>query len=164
MIAERERQIAIKVANKDEQDVICAQFDFTKRAKVNGEFPSMILNVNNKDQFNLRPLPLGNFVAFIFSKSLLFSIIWYCFISYIGVENKSTIAGMIHENINRLAVLSQTTPRKIFENVDAIMSDSASKNLNVGEVIAKEMETDHVPIHLLCGAHPAEVSFFEPAV
>lgn len=78
----------------------------------------------------------------------------------LAVENKSTIASMLGENISRLAVLSDTEPKEMFKKVDALMSDSVSKNLNVGDEVAKHLESDHQPIHLLCGAHPAEVFFF----
>lgn len=58
---EQERTTAVKLANKEDADIVCAQFDFTKRAKVKGEFPSVILNFNNEEAHNLRPLPLGKF-------------------------------------------------------------------------------------------------------
>lgn len=64
---------------------------------------------------------------------------------------------MLGENISRLAILSNTTPNHMFTNVNAFMSDSVSKNLNIGEEVAEELNSEHHPIHLLCGAHPAEV-------
>ena len=36
------------------------------------------------------------------------------------------------------------------------MTDSVSKNLQIGEGVAKELESSHVPFHLLCKSHPVE--------
>lgn len=75
----------------------------------------------------------------------------------LGVENKKTIAHMLRENITRLAILSNTSPAEMYTNVNAFMSDSVSKNLNIGDEISSQLNSEHQPIHLLCGAHPAEV-------
>lgn len=66
---------------------------------------------------------------------------------------------MLQENFTRLGVLGNASATEVFTKVDAYMTDSASKNLNVGNEVAKNLESTHVPLHLLCGAHPAEVSF-----
>lgn len=59
MSTESEQNLAYKMLHKDPQDVICAQFDFTKRQKLKGEWPSFLINVNNEEIHHLQPLVLG---------------------------------------------------------------------------------------------------------
>lgn len=36
------------------------------------------------------------------------------------------------------------------------MSDSVSKNIKIAELIASSLNTSHIPMQLLCNAHPVE--------
>ena len=44
----------------------------------------------------------------------------------------------------------------LWEKVDALMTDSASKNLKIEGMIATSLESDHEPVHLLCKSGTVE--------
>ncbi len=69
------------------------------------------------------------------------------------MENRQTIGELIAESLERLATALNINAKDLWEQVDALMSDSASKNWNVGEVIAATLKSDHIPLSLFCNAH-----------
>lgn len=72
----------------------------------------------------------------------------------IAVENRETIGNLLAESLKRLALaIEGGDAKQLWENVDAIMSDSASKNWNVGEVVARILNSQHIPMMLFCNAH-----------
>ena len=38
----------------------------------------------------------------------------------------------------------------LWEKIHAIMIDSLTKNLKVGYGVAKDIDSDHIPLHILC--------------
>ena len=71
------------------------------------------------------------------------------------------------ESRENLAVLKRTvldilscvnggkySSKEIFERITFRVSDAVSHNLNVDDLVALDLGTDHIPDHLLCHAHP----------
>ena len=48
------------------------------------------------------------------------------------------------------------TPTQLWNNLTALMTDSVAKNLEVEALVSKELNTDHIPLHLLCKSHTVE--------
>ncbi len=44
----------------------------------------------------------------------------------------------------------------LWKKIDAIMTDAVTKKLKIEQTIAKELNCDHVPLHLLCKSHTVE--------
>ena len=65
------------------------------------------------------------------------------------------------ETYNRLAATIKpeyplATAISLWENTTALMTDSVEKNLHIGEGTAEKLQSQHVPLHLLCKSHPVE--------
>ena len=43
-----------------------------------------------------------------------------------------------------------------WEKIDALMTDAVTNNLEIEETIAKALDSDHIPSHLLCKSHTVE--------
>ena len=59
----------------------------------------------------------------------------------------------------RLAVAAnnlEVTAAELWGKVDALMTDSVSKNLLIGEGVAEALNSIHVPYHILCKSHTCE--------
>ena len=48
------------------------------------------------------------------------------------------------------------TAKELWANVKIIMTVSVEKNLHIEEEIARQLNSDHVPLHTLCKAHTVE--------
>ena len=46
--------------------------------------------------------------------------------------------------------------KDLWEKINALMTDSVSKNLSVPEEVASELDSRHIPHHLLCKSHTIE--------
>ena len=67
------------------------------------------------------------------------------------------IVKLIVETLKRLAIASLgVTGAKLWEKVYAIMTDSVTKNLNIEVEVAKQLESNHAPMHILCKSHTCE--------
>ena len=47
-------------------------------------------------------------------------------------------------------------PKTLWEKVDAIMTDTITKNTEVEETIAKALDSSHIPLYLLCKTYTVE--------
>lgn len=132
--------IAKKPATK-----ITWHFDSTSRSRVQGDWPSLILNFINDDD------PKEN-------KMHRLRAIFFAY------EDREQIVKLFVETLKRLSVASdgQLSPVDIWESIDAIMTNAASKNLEIGKGVAKLLYPDkppdewHIPKHLLCKSHVCE--------
>lgn len=102
-------------------------FDFTHRKNLRGEWPALILKVGEVETY-LRPLSLTT-------------------------ETRETIADLIVEELNRLAIMKKCTKQDMWCKIDALMSDSVSKNWHVAEIVAERLDSSHIPLTLFCNAH-----------
>ena len=58
--------------------------------------------------------------------------------------------------LGRLAIASGVDKKLIWSKIGAIMTDSVSKNLEIGNMIAASLSSLHIPLHLLCASHTCE--------
>ena len=121
--------------NKKSIEKVILHFDSTTRSRINGDWPSSILNVrsppNVSNKFTLRPL----FFAF---------------------EGRQNISRLIGDTLYRLSVTVATIPKILWELIGRFMTDSVTKNLQVENLVAEELGSDHIPPHYLCNAHASE--------
>ena len=69
------------------------------------------------------------------------------------------IVKLFVETFKRLAIAtgdSCVTAAKLWENIYALMTDAVKKNLHIEGEVAKQLESQHVPIHILCKLHTCE--------
>ena len=50
----------------------------------------------------------------------------------------------------------ETSSSQLWKQIDAIMTDAASKNLMIELVVAEKLGSQHIPHHLLCKIHTVE--------
>ena len=124
--------------NKDAQTKVTLHYDTTSRSRIPGEWPCLILNFLNKDpkmskMFTLRAL------TFAF-------------------EDRNQIKILIMETLSMLSTATDgaVTPKDLWEKIDAFMTDAVSKNLKVEYLVAEELQSSHIPIHILCKTHTCE--------
>ena len=66
------------------------------------------------------------------------------------------------ETLNRLAIAAtafygfKISHSDLWQNIDAIMTDAATKNLQIENLIASELKSQHKPMHLHCKSHAVE--------
>ena len=80
---------------------------------------------------------------------------------FFAYEDGAQIIRLIVETYNRLAATINAdehpvSAKMLWEKTTAIMTDSVSKNLKIGEGAAKILQSLYVPYHLLCKSHPVE--------
>lgn len=107
----QERNTALALLEKDQKVKATVHYDTTSRQKLFGEQTSLIIEFSNGESFNLKPLPIAR-------------------------ENKEFIVQFFLEELNRLAIASNSDKKTIWEKLDAIMTDSVGKNMKIGEEIA----------------------------
>ena len=128
----------MSLINKSSSSKVTLHYDTTSRSRIDGEWPVIIIIIMDDNpslckMINLRPL----FFAF---------------------EDRVQITRLIIETLKRLSATTsgQYSPKMLWEQVDAFMTDSVSKNLNVEYEFAKGLQSDHIPKHLLCKSHVCE--------
>ena len=131
---QHEREAAIALNEITPNMKVTLHFDATSRSKIDGDWPCLILIFSNKRRFSLRPL-------------------------FFAYEDRAQIIRLIVETYQRLAAAidnSSVTAKTLWEKTTALMTDSVKKNLHIGEGAAKTLQSNHVPLHLLCKSHPVE--------
>ena len=118
---------------------VTLHYDTTKRSRIKGEWPALILNFLDDE------IPENN--CFLRLRPLFFAF-----------EDRNQIAKLIVESLKRLSAATRSvmTPKKLWESLDAFMTDAASKNLQVEYLVAEMLGSEHIPIHLLCKSHTCE--------
>ena len=118
---------------------VCVTFhyDTTSRCNIDGEWPALILNFADCPRFNLRPL-------------------------FFAYEDRENISELIFETYSRLAAATSIALKQdidansLWGKTNNLMTDSVTKNLQIGELVAEKLQSLHVPYHLLCKAHVVE--------
>ena len=136
MAIQHERDAATALLNKSATTKVTLHYDATKRSKIDGDWPALILIFSNKQRFPLRPL-------------------------FFAYEDRSQIVRLIIQTYRRLAATISSedkpiTAKTFWEKTTALMTDSVSKNLKIEVHVAESLESTHIPIHLLCKAHTVE--------
>ena len=134
---EEERKAAVALYTKPENIKTTFHFDTTSRSCIDGEWPALILIFSDNRRFNLRPI-------------------------FFAYEDRENIACLVIETYNRLAIAASistaegVTAVMLWEKTTSFMTDSATKNLYVNELVAKYLNSSHVPWSLLCKSHCVE--------
>ena len=68
---------------------------------------------------------------------------------FLETYKRFAVAYNVYHNANVL-------PSKLWKETDAIMTDDATKNLKIEELISKAFHLNYIYIHLLCTNHTAE--------
>ena len=134
---EAEIAAAIALFHKQEDVTVTLHYDTTSRNSIDGEWASIILNFSDMRQYSLRSI-------------------------YFSYEDKKNIAHLITETYSRLATAASTalkekvTPSQLWNNTSAFMTDAVSKNLGVENIVSQNLDSTHIPHHLLCKSHTVE--------
>ena len=113
---------------------VTLHYDTTSRSNIDGDWPALILIFSDRQRFPLRPL-------------------------FFAYEDRVQIIRLIVETYKRLAAtlnLFGVTSKSLWEKTTALMTDSVEKNLKIGEGVAEKLQSNIVPLHLLCKSHPVE--------
>ena len=125
-----------------DDDTRCTlHFDTTGRNRVDGEWPALILNFLSSD----------------IDKCQMFRL---CAL-FFAYEDRDQIVKLIVETLQRLSVAADdehVKPKSLWGNIYALMTDAVTKNLKVEEAVARELQTEHIPLHLLCKSHKLDGS------
>ena len=73
----------------------------------------------------------------------------------IARETRENLADLKLTLLSILATCGDVTRQNLWTKVDFVMTDSVSHNKGVEELVAKALELDHMPSHLLCNVHPS---------
>ena len=129
-----EREAAFALFNKSTLVKSNVHFDTTGRSSIDGEWPSLVLKFSDEIEYRLQPI----FFAF---------------------EDREQITNL---TFGRLIATLQVShdqilqPKTLWEKVDAIMTDTVTKNTEVEETIAKALDSSHIPSYLLCKTYTVE--------
>ena len=127
------------LGNLESSTRVSLHYDSTTRSRIEGEWPALILNFLDDDSTKCKMIPL---------RALFFA-----------YEDREQITKLVLETLNRLSAATgnKFSPRALWENIYAFMTDSATKNLEVEYAVAKSLESSHIPLHILCKSHVCEV-------
>ena len=117
---------------------VTLHFDTTGRSRLDGEWPSLILNFRNDDKEKCK---------------------MYCLRAlFFAYEDREQITKLIVETLKRLSVATGGTysPKDLWENVYSFMTDAVTKNLHVENLVAEALNSAHKPHHVLCKSHTCE--------
>lgn len=120
-----ERNCALDLINSDSLN--SAFYDSTTRKNLKGEITTFSFKIGQQ-MHHLRPLSLAR-------------------------ETRENIVFLFKTHLQRLATLTKCDVKLIWEQIGVISTDSVSKNLKIGEAVAKEIGSLHVPLQILCNAH-----------
>lgn len=140
LATENESEAAVALSNKGEHTKATVHFDTTSRNNIDGDWPSIILrftNITTNIEFRLRPL-------------------------FFAYEDREQITALFIETFHRLSAAANIkeqktiTPAMLWEKIDALMTDSVTKNLKIEDTIPERLGSTHHPYHLLCKSHTVE--------
>ena len=115
----------------------CCHYDTTKRSGIPGDWVSLVMSFSNAETYRFMPL--------------LFA-----------YEDRENIMRYFVESYERLSICITevqgypVSAATLWERTNAIMTDAVSKNLKIEEGIAEQLDSNHVPKHLLCKSHTVE--------
>ena len=103
----------------------------TQWSSIAGDWQTLIIVFFDGSEYRLRPL----FFAYEDSQH----------ITNLIVETYKILAAAVTVTCN-----TNVTAALLWENIDALMTDSVAKNLKTELSIAEQLGSDHMPYHLLC--------------
>ena len=72
----------------------------------------------------------------------------------IASESRNNLAALRVAVLEILQAASGVSSKTLFEKIDFIITDQTAHNLKVEELLAKTLESEHIPNHLFCNVHP----------
>ena len=134
----QEIQAAQALGNKKEGTRVTLHYDTTSRSRIDGEWPSLILNFLSDDKQDCKMYRLR--------------VVFFAF------EDRNQIVKLILGIFERLGAATggNKSSKELWENIYAYMTDATSKNLKVENEVSKQIGAKYVPIHLLCKSHICE--------
>ena len=136
--SEIEKDAATALLNKKPEVKAIMHFDSTGRSSIDGEWPSIILRFSDGNEYRLRPI----FFAYEDRQQ----------ITNLFVETLTRMVSTLHISLENDSIQASV----LWEKIDALMTDAVTKNLEIEETIAKALDSDHIPFHLLCKSHTVE--------
>ena len=135
---QQEISAAQALTSLEEGTRVTLHYDTTGRSRVDGEWPAIILNFLNNDKNKCHMYRL---------RALFFA-----------HENREEIVNLTLQTLERLstAIGGAATPKQLWENIYAYMTDSVSKNIKVEQIVSERLGTKHVPIRIFCKSHTCE--------
>ena len=137
-MAIQEEAEAANALYSNPKDVKCTlHYDTTSRSKIPGEWPAIILNFAGRKRYSLRPM-------------------------FFAYEDRAQIVRLLVETLERLATLATAntgnlvSAKDLWEKIAVLMTDSVEKNLKIEDRIALTLNSQHIPLHVLCKAHTVE--------
>ena len=118
---------------------VTLHYDTTSRSRIDGDWPALIFNFKDDDPLENRMISLRP-IKFAY-------------------ENREPIISLIVETLQRLCVAAsklKASASDLWEKVDAVMTDSVTKNLKIEQGVADVLQSTHVPHHILCKSHTCE--------
>ena len=112
-------------------------YDTTTRSGIDGDWVSLILAFSDERRYRFRPM-------------------------FMAYEDRANIVRYLVESYERLAVICSeskervVTAAELWEKTNSLMTDAVSKNLTVGSLVGEQLQSQHVPHHLLCKSHTVE--------
>ena len=131
MAIQEERNAALALIDAMPDEVATMKYDTTSRRRLKGEWPSIIVKSSTGKKYRLRSLHMSH-------------------------EDRQNIVQLFITILGRLAIASGVDKKLIWSKIGAIMTDSVSKNLEIGNMIAASLSSLHIPLHLLCASHTCE--------
>ena len=140
MASEIESEAALMLLRKECDTKVTIHFDTTSRSNIDGEWPTIITRFTKNGEsteYRLRPI-------------------------FFAYEDRDQITRLFVETFERLALSVSVREEKeisaatLWSNVDALMTDAATKNLGIEDTIPEALGSNHHPIHLLCKSHTVE--------
>ena len=128
---ERNAALAILDASDDEL-AITLHFDTASRKRIKGEWPSIIIRMNGRKKFRMRPRSMA-------------------------VKTRENITSLLVNTLKRMSIASRTDSKELWEKIAALMTNSVAKNLLIEEQIANTLMSNHIPFHLICVSHTCEI-------
>ena len=127
------------LATKKTTTKVTLHVDTTQRSRIDGDWPSLILNFKDDNPLECRMISLCPL--------------------FFAYGDRSQIISLIVETLNRLSVAASKlnlTAANLWEKIDAVMTDAVTKNLKIEEGVSEKLQSSHVPLHLLCKSRTCE--------
>ena len=131
MAIQEERNAALAILDTIPPDVVALHYDTTTQKRLNGEWPSLIIQTSSGKEIRLHLLNMA-------------------------VEDSKNIVNLFLTSLSRLAVTVNCDKKLLWEKMTAVMTDSVQKNLQIEGLIAASLSSTLIPLHLFCVSHTCE--------
>ncbi len=133
---QQKRNAALAILGSSNEDKVTIHYDTTTRRQISGEWIYVIVRLASGKMFRMSPLSLA-------------------------VETRENITTLMVEIIKHLslATCNRASQVDLWRKVFAFMTNSVAKNLHIESQIAASLNSEYIPLHLLCVSHTCEVFY-----